>query len=119
MADPSQTASLASDNGAQDMSVQDTDAQGNAGQVTTSVNGDESGAPASSSEVVWLLGEISPPDHISSLDTAGVQQFGDGADLVLAATVAPEAPANLDHALDQLTTVTDLFDVPVLDFHNS
>jgi hypothetical protein len=118
MADPSQTTSLASDNGAQDMSVQDTDAQGNGAHVAASVNGDESGAPASSSEVVCLLGESSPP-VISSVDTAGAHQFGDGADLVLAATVAPEAPANLDHALDQLTTVIDLFDVPVLDFHNS
>ena len=98
------------------MSVQ---AQGNGAHVATSVNGDESGAPASSSEVVCLLGESLPPGHISSVDTAGGHQFGDGADLVLAATVAPEAPANLDHALDQLTTVIDLFDVPVLDFHNS
>jgi hypothetical protein len=27
-----------------------------------------------------------------------------------------EAPSNIDHALDQLTTSTDLFDVPALNF---
>jgi hypothetical protein len=38
------------------------------------------------------------------------------ADLLLAATVSSEVPPNLEHALDQLTTATDLFDVPVLDY---
>ena len=64
----------------------------------------------------WIFGETLPAGPISPIDTTGAHQLGDGGDLALAAMVAVEAPGNLDHALDQLTTATDLFDVPVLDF---
>lgn len=64
------------------------------------------------SEVVWILGDTLP-------DNAQAGDAGDlpaDSHLVLDASVFSEAPANLDHALHQLTTATDLFDVPVLDF---
>jgi len=124
MADTDQNASPAPDSGVQDTGAhdhggQDNGVQDNGFQLAASVNGDESGAPASCSEVVWVFGEISPPSHFSPVNAPGTHQLGDGADLVLAATVTSEMPGNLDHALDQLTTATDLFDVPVLDFHSS
>ncbi|MGO8975395.1 MAG: hypothetical protein ACLQNV_17950 [Steroidobacteraceae bacterium] len=75
-------------------------------------------APVSFSEVVWVFGEILPQCNILPVDTAAIHHVGDS-DHLLAATVSSEAPVNLDHALDQLTTTTDLFDVPVLDFHSS
>jgi len=114
MADTDQNASLAPDSGWQDAGAQE-----NGIQIAVSVNGDESGAPASFSETVWIFGETLPANQISRIDTAAAHQPGDGGDLALAAMVAAEPPGNLDHALDQLTTATDLFDVPVLDFHSS
>jgi hypothetical protein len=114
MADTDQNVSLGPD-----ATWQGAGAQENGNQIAVSVNGDESGAPASFTEAVWIFGETLPASQISPVDTAGAHQFGDGGDLALAAVVAVEAPGNLDHALDQLTTATDLFDVPVLDFHNS
>jgi hypothetical protein len=114
MADTGQNASLDPDNG-----LQDTGPQENGVQIAVSVNGDESGAPASFGETVWIFGETLPASQISPIATVGAHQLGDGGDLALAAMVAVEAPGNLDHALDQLTTATDLFDVPVLDFHSS
>ena len=113
MADTDQNDSLDSANG-----WQDTGARENGIQIAVSANGD-SGAPASFSETVWIFGETLPASQISPIDTVGAHQLGDGGDLALAAMVAVEAPSNLDHALDQLTTATDLFDVPVLDFHSS
>ena len=69
------------------------------------------------SEVVWILGDTLPNN---AGDAAEMQPPGDSHH-VLDASAFSEAPANLDHALHQLTTATDLFDVPVLDFdgHNS
>jgi hypothetical protein len=114
MADTDQNASLAPDSGSQD-----TGAHENGIQIAVTVNGDESGAAASFSETVWIFGETLPAGHISPIDTGGAHQLGDGGDLALAAMAAAEPPGNLDHALDQLTTATDLFDVPVLDIHSS
>jgi hypothetical protein len=114
MADTDQNASLAPDNGGQESGAQE-----NGAQIAVPVNGDESVAPASFSETVWIFGETLPASQISPIDTVGAHQLGGGGDLALAAMVAVEAPCNLDHALDQLTTATDLFDVPVLDFHSS
>jgi hypothetical protein len=114
MADTDQNASPALDKGGQDSGAQE-----NSVQIAVPVNGDESGASASFSETVWIFGEALPASQISPIDTTGAHQLGDGGDLALAAMVAVEAPGNLDHALDQLTTATDLFDVPVLDFHSS
>ena len=113
MADTDQNASLAPDNGGQESGAQE-----NGVQIAVSANGD-SGAPVSFSETVWIFGETLPASQISPIDATGAHQLGDGGDLALAAMVAVEAPGNLDHALDQLTTATDLFDVPVLDFHSS
>jgi hypothetical protein len=64
------------------------------------------------SEVVWILGDTLPNN---AGDAAEMHLPGDS-HLVLDASAFSEAPANLDHALHQLTTATDLFDVPVLDF---
>lgn len=119
MADTDQNASLPPDNGWQDTGAQENDIQ-----IVVSVNGDESSAPASISESVWIFGDTLSDSQTSPIDTAGAHQLGDGGDLGLgdlglAAMVSVEAPGNLDHALDQLTTATDLFDVPVLDFHSS
>ena len=67
-------------------------------------------------ETTWVLAELKPADGELPMDAVEVHQPLDG-DHFLAATVSTEAPTNLDHALDQLTTATDLFDVPVLDYH--
>ena len=66
------------------------------------------------SEVAWILGDTLP-NNAQAGDAAEMHLPGDS-HLVLDASVFSEAPANLDHALHQLTTATDLFDVPVLDF---
>ena len=87
MADTDQNASLAPDNGGQDSGAQE-----NGVQIAVPVNGDESGAPASFSETVWIFGETLPASQISPIDTVGAHQLGDGGDLALAAMVAVEAP---------------------------
>jgi hypothetical protein len=86
-------------------------------QAAAQATGADGTAPVPYSEVVWIIGEISPSDTAADAAT-GPQSLGDG-DLLLAATVSVEVPANLDQALDQLTTGTDLFDIPVLDLHSS
>jgi hypothetical protein len=65
-------------------------------------------------ETVWILGDSKPGGGELHVEAAEVHQPLD-ADHFLA--VSSEVPPNLDHALDQLTTATDLFDVPVLDYH--
>jgi hypothetical protein len=70
------------------------------------------GASLPPSEVVWILGDT-VTDHPAA-DAADMHLPADG-HLALDASLS-DAPANLDHALHQLTTATDLFDVPVLDF---
>jgi hypothetical protein len=91
------------------------------GQENTQVtpSGAESGALGPQSEVVWILGDTLS-DNVLARDAAELHLPGDS-HLALDASIFSEAPANLDHALHQLTTATDLFDVPVLDFdsHNS
>jgi len=70
-------------------------------------------------EVVWILGDTLA-ENAQAGDAAEMHLPADS-HFVLDASAFSEAPANLDHALHQLTTATDLFDVPVLDFdsHNS
>jgi hypothetical protein len=119
MADTDQNALPAPDSGAQDTGAGDNGAQDNGLQLAGSINADQSAAPTSCSDVVWVVSAISPPTDISPVDRAGADQLGDDADHILAATATSETPGNLDHALDQLTTATDLFDVPVFDFHSS
>ena len=82
-------------------------------------SGAESTTLEPQSEVVWILGDTLP-NNAQAEDAAEMHLPGDS-HLVLDASVFSEAPANLDHALHQLTVATDLFDVPVLDFdsHNS
>ena len=65
-------------------------------------------------EVVWILGDTLP-NNAQAGDAADMHLPGDS-HLVLDASVFSEAPANLDHALHQLTTATNLFDLPILDF---
>jgi hypothetical protein len=67
-------------------------------------------------ETVWVLGDSKPGGGELRVDAVEVHQPLDG-DHLLAVTISTEVPPNLDHALDQLTTATDLFDVPVLDYH--
>jgi len=71
------------------------------------------GASLPSNEVVWILGDT-VSDHVPAADAADMHLPAEG-HLALDASLS-DAPANLDHALHQLTTATDLFDVPVLDF---
>jgi hypothetical protein len=70
-------------------------------------------------QAAWILGDTLP-NNAEAGDSAEMHLPADS-HLVLDASVFSEAPANLDHALHQLTTATDLFDLPVLDFdgHNS
>lgn len=78
----------------------------------------EAAAPAASAtptETVWIIGDLQP-DSAEWTSDAAQGHHPLMADLLLAATVSSEVPPNLEHALDQLTTATDLFDVPVLDY---
>ena len=77
-------------------------------------SGTESTALGDQAETVWILGDTLA-NNAQAGDAAEMHLPGDS-HLVLDASVFSEAPANLDHALHQLTTATDLFDVPVLDF---
>jgi hypothetical protein len=86
-------------------------------QAAADVNVGESVVQAAY-DVVWVFGQFLPPPDVLPPGAAGFHPLGD-ADHLLAAVVSPEAPANLDHALDQLTTGTDLFDLPAFDFHSS
>ncbi len=72
------------------------------------------GAEGAASDVVWILGDT-VADHAAAGNAADLHLPADG-HLALDAAAFADAPANLDHALHQLTTATDLFDVPVLDF---
>jgi hypothetical protein len=67
-------------------------------------------------ETAWVLGDSEPTCGELPMDAVEVHQPLDG-DHFLAVAISTEVPPNLDHALDQLTTATDLFDVPVLDYH--
>jgi hypothetical protein len=82
-------------------------------------SGAESTTLGHQAEVAWILGDTLP-NNAQAGDSAEMHLPADS-HLVLDASVFSEAPANLDHALHQLTTATDLFDLPVLDFdsHNS
>jgi hypothetical protein len=81
-------------------------------------NGADSVAPASYTEAVWVFGETLPPGDSVQEGSMDAQSLSNG-DTLLATAVSVDTPTNLDHALDQLTTVTDLFDLPVFDFHGS
>jgi hypothetical protein len=81
-------------------------------QAAPSGAGDGSLGPQS--EVVWILGDT-VSNHLSAGNATEMQLPADGY-LALDTAAFSDAPANLDHALHQLTTATDLFDVPVLDF---
>ena len=74
----------------------------------------ETGTSGPQSEAVWIFGDVLP-NNAPAGDAAEMHLPGDS-QLLLTTSVFFEAPANLDHALHQLTTATDLFDVPVLDF---
>jgi hypothetical protein len=67
-------------------------------------------------EAAWIFGDSKPAGGELPRDAVEVHQPIDE-DHFLAVTISTEVPPNLDHALDQLTTTTDLFDVPVLDYH--
>jgi hypothetical protein len=80
--------------------------------------GSSDAASGTQTEAVWILGDVLS-NNASAGDTAAMHLAGDSHFFLNASVV--DAPINLDHALHQLTTATDLFDVPVLDFdgHNS
>jgi hypothetical protein len=70
----------------------------------------------SHAEPVWVLGDAKPIGGDTPTDVVETHQPLDG-DHFLAFAISTDVPLNLDHALDQLTTATDLFEVPVLDYH--
>jgi hypothetical protein len=67
-------------------------------------------------ETVWVFGDSRPGGGELHMDAVEFHPLVD-VDHFLAVTISTEVPPNLDHALDQLTTATNLFDVPVLDYH--
>ena len=96
-----------------------------AGEIPSSTtealpNGSAEAIPSEGSvpheETVWVLGDSKPAGGELPTDAGEVHEPLEG-DHFLAVTVSTEVPPNLDHALDQLTTATDLFDVPILDYH--
>jgi hypothetical protein len=46
----------------------------------------------------------------------GIESLADNDVLAAITAVTPDTVASIEHALDQLTSTTDLFDVPALDF---
>jgi hypothetical protein len=57
--------------------------------------------------------------NVIGTESAGTGDLLGDDDLLGALTSMPSvAVSNIDHTLDQLTTSTDLFDVPALDFHD-
>jgi hypothetical protein len=62
------------------------------------------GASNVQSEIAWTVGDTLPHDHPTSVDVAEMHE------------VLTESSGSMDLALHQLTTATDLFDVPVIDF---
>jgi|ERR1700722_13550408 hypothetical protein len=67
-------------------------------------------------EPVWVFRDAKPFGGDTPMGVVETHQPLDG-DHFLAFAISTDVPLNLDHALDQLTTATDLFDVPVLDYH--
>jgi hypothetical protein len=67
-------------------------------------------------EPAWVFGDAKPTINDTPMEMVDTHPPLDG-DHFLAFAIATDVPLNLDHALDQLTTATDLFDVPVLDYH--
>lgn len=68
-------------------------------------------------DATWIAAEAPPNGdvvipHATDADLPGDQY------LLATSTVSHEALGSVDHALHQLTTATDLFDVPVIDFHD-
>jgi hypothetical protein len=56
-------------------------------------------------------------EKVIGRESAGTGDLLGDDDLLGALTSLPSVPlSNIDYALDQLTTTTDLFDVPALDF---
>jgi hypothetical protein len=57
--------------------------------------------------------------NVTGTEIAGTGDFLGDDDLLGALTSMPSVgESNIEHTLDQLTTSTDLFDVPALDFHD-
>jgi hypothetical protein len=57
--------------------------------------------------------------NVTGTESAGTGDFLGDDDLLGALTSMPSVgESNIEHTLDQLTTSTDLFDVPALDFHD-
>jgi hypothetical protein len=90
---------------------------------------DSSQKPAHLTEQALSTGDTSAPQGIVQGDAIAVDgTFNEAAALgiehqtadndVLAAitSLTPDTLASIEHALDQLTSTTDLFDVPALDF---
>jgi hypothetical protein len=57
--------------------------------------------------------------NVTGAESAGTADLLGDDDLLGALTSMPSVgESNIEHTLDQLTTSTDLFDVPALDFHD-
>ena len=73
------------------------------------------GASNVQSEIAWTVGDTLPHDHPTSVEVAEMHLPGDSY-LSVTHEVLTESSGSMDFALHQLTTATDLFDVPVIDF---
>lgn len=90
-----------------------------ASDALASISADD-GNQAAVTAMLTIETDIVP---LADSNLAGAESAGSGDplgdnDLLGAVTSMPsDAMSNVDHTLDQLTTSTDLFDVPALDFH--
>lgn len=86
---------------------------------------DSSQKPADDTEQALSRGDTSAPQGIVQGDAIAVdgtlnESLGivvaDNDVLAAITSLTPDTLASIEHALDQLTSTTDLFDVPALDF---
>jgi hypothetical protein len=90
---------------------------------------DNSQKPADDTEQAVSTGDTAAPQGIVQGDAIAVDgtlneaaasgieyQVADNDVLAAITSLTPDTLASIEHALDQLTTTTDLFDVPALDF---
>lgn len=93
----------------------------NGNDDTSAVTGDDATGASHDTgtahvDAAWLAAEAPAGDvvvpHTTEADLPGDHY------LLATTTVAHDAVGSVDHALHQLTTATDLFDVPVIDFHD-
>ncbi len=71
-------------------------------------------------DIAKLISAVVPLEdgNVIGAEGAGTGDLPGDDDLLGALASMPSLAVSIDHTLDQLTTSTDLFDVPALDFHD-